>query len=244
MQKIYGHRGASAYAPENTLEAFSLAAKMGADGVELDVHLCKSGEIVVAHDERIDRVADGEGELRAYTLSELKQFHFNRTHPEYASARIPTLEEVFDLLAPTGLCVNVEIKTGYIDYPGLEEKCIDLAARKGMTDRVLYSSFNHLSVQKIKEIDPSLPCGLLYDLVPIEPVRYATNARMNALHPHFSALRVPGMVAEAHAAGLQVNPWTVNSEDDIRFCLNAGADIIISNYPDRAVSLRNAASGQ
>ena len=87
--RIFAHRGASAYAPENTLEAFDLAAKMGADGVELDVHLCRSGEIVVAHDETVDRVSSGSGRIRELSLSELKSFVFNRTHPEYANARMP-----------------------------------------------------------------------------------------------------------------------------------------------------------
>ncbi len=237
MSRIYGHRGASGYAPENTLEAFRLAAEMGADGVELDVHLSRDGEVVVTHDEKIDRVSDGTGYVKDYTLAELKRFHFNRTHPEYTQAAIPTLREVFELLGPAGLRVNVELKTGYIDYPGLEEKCVRLAADTGMTDRVLYSSFNHRSLTKIKEIDPSLPCGLLYELVMIEPWEYAASRGMNALHPHLSELRYPDLVPEAHRRGLEVNPWTVNSEEDILACAKAGADRIITNYPDLAVGL-------
>ena len=222
MSRIYGHRGASGYAPENTLEAFRLAAEMGADGVELDVHLSRDGEVVVTHDEKIDRVSDGTGYVKDYTLTELKRFRFNRTHPEYMQAAIPTLREVFELLGPTGLHVNVELKTGYID-------------------RVLYSSFNHRSLTKIKEIDPSLPCGLLYELVMIEPWEYAASRGMNALHPHLSELRYPDLVPEAHRRGLEVNPWTVNSEEDILACAKAGADRIITNYPDLAVGLlRNA----
>ena len=87
-QYIYAHRGASAYAPENTLEAFKMAADMGAHGVELDVHICRSGELVVTHDEVIQRVSDGEGWVKDMSLSELKVLHFNRTHPEFKDARI------------------------------------------------------------------------------------------------------------------------------------------------------------
>ena len=106
--KIWGHRGASGYAPENTLEAFRLAAQMGADGVELDVQLTKDGEIVVIHDEWIDRVSDGSGLVVNYTLEELKQFNFNKTHPEYANVcRIPTLREVLEELKDTGLIINI-----------------------------------------------------------------------------------------------------------------------------------------
>ena len=113
--QIFAHRGASGYAPENTLEAFEMAAKMGAHGVELDVHICRSGELVVAHDETLERVSDGEGWIKDYSLTELKKLHFNRTHPEFSDARRPTLQEVFRLLQPTGLRINVDMKTRLID---------------------------------------------------------------------------------------------------------------------------------
>ena len=144
--QIYAHRGASGYAPENTLEAFELAAKMGAQGVELDVHITKDGYLVVAHDETIDRVSDGTGFIRDMTLEELKRFTFNKTHPEYKDARIPTLKEVFDLLRPTGLFINIEMKNSVYDYPNLEQKTIDLAREENMIQRVIFSSFNHSDV--------------------------------------------------------------------------------------------------
>ena len=119
--KVWAHRGASAYAPENTLEAFRLGAEQGADGVELDVQLSKDGQLVVIHDETIDRVSDGHGYVRDYSLEELKKFVFNKTHPEYADARIPTLGEVYDLLKPLGLEINVEIKTGLLYADGFQD---------------------------------------------------------------------------------------------------------------------------
>ncbi len=243
MQRIYGHRGASGYAPENTLEAFELAVKMGAEGVELDVHIAKDGEPVVAHDEAVDRVADGSGLIRDMTTAELKRLHFNKTHPEYEKATIPTLREVFELLSPTGLQINVELKNSRIIYPGLEEKVIRLAEDTGMRDKVLYSSFNHHSMLRIREIDPSLPCGLLYDAMLFEPWKYAKGLGVDAIHPHFSELQIPGEVEAAHALGLRVNVWTVNEEEDILMCLKAGADILISNYPDRALAARRKFRG-
>lgn len=93
--KVWAHRGASAYAPENTLEAFLLAAEQGADGVELDVQLTKDGEMVVVHDEEIDRVSDGSGFVKDYTLAELKNLNFNKTHLEYQNVKIPTLATVY-----------------------------------------------------------------------------------------------------------------------------------------------------
>jgi len=243
MQKVYGHRGASGYAPENTLEAFELAAKMGADGVELDVHIAKDGELVVAHDEKIDRVANGTGLICDYTTAELKKFRFNKTHPEYENATIPTLREVYELLKPYGLHINAELKNSVIYYPQLEEKCIKLADELGMTDRVLYSSFNHYSMMHVKEIDASLPVGLLYEATLINPWDYAHKLGANAIHPHFTELQVPGEAEKVHALGMQVNVWTVNEEEDIRMCLKAGADILIGNYPDRLVNIRKEMLG-
>lgn len=240
MQLIYGHRGASGYAPENTIEAFELAAKMGADGVELDVHIAKDGELVVAHDEAVDRVANGSGLICRMTTAQLKKLRFNRTHPEYERATIPTLREVFELLKPTDLRINLELKNSYIIYEGLEEKCLRLADDMDMSDRILYSSFNHHSMLRMKEIDPGIPCGLLYEATMVEPWNYGHRLGMNAIHPHFSELQVKGEVERAHALGLMVNVWTVNEEQDIANCLRAGADIVISNYPDRAMRLRDA----
>jgi len=237
MQVIYGHRGASGYAPENTLEAFELAAKQGAAGVELDVHLSKDGELIVAHDETIDRVADGSGLICEMTLAELKKFHFNKTHPEYKNATVPTLREVYELLKPYGLHVNVELKNSRIHYAGLEEKCIELAAEMGITDRIYYSSFNHYSLLHVKEIDKSLPCGILYDATLIRPWEYAKSLGVDAIHPHFSELQIPGEPEATHAAGLEINTWTVNDEKDIINTIKWGADRIITNYPDRAVAL-------
>ncbi len=130
--KIFAHRGASAYAPENTLESFALAAKMGPDGIELDVQRTRDGELVVCHDETIDRTSDGHGWLKDYTLEELRALHFNKTHPEYKDARIPTLREVYELMRPTGLLINVELKTGIFTYDGIEEQAAYLTREMKM----------------------------------------------------------------------------------------------------------------
>lgn len=240
VQKIFAHRGASGYAPENTLEAFELAAKQGAHGVELDVHLSKDGEVIVAHDETIDRVADGTGALCEMTLAELKRYRFNKTFPSYAQATIPTLREVYELLGPTGLSVNVELKNNANAYEGMEEKCIALAAEMGMTDRVLYSSFNHYSLVHVKALDASLPCGLLYSATMVRPWTYAMSLGMDAIHPHFAQLLAPDTVPGCHDNKILVNPWTVNEEDHLRRVLMTGADIVITNYPDRALAVLKA----
>ncbi len=238
---ICAHRGASGYAPENTLEAFALAKDLGAEAVELDVHLSRDRELVVAHDERIDRVSNGTGYIGQLSLKDIKKHLFNATHPEYLEARAPTLEEVFDLLADTNLIINVELKNSRMPYEGMEERCISLAAKKGMTERVIYSSFNHRSLLRVKEINPAAVCGLLYDCCMIDPWDYARKLGIEALHPHYSELLLnPTECEEAHGAGLQVNTWTVNDDRDMKKIILMGADMLITNYPDRALAVRDA----
>ena len=107
---IWGHRGASGYAPENTLPAFQLAADMGADGVELDIQETKDGVIVVCHDETVDRTSNGAGWLKDYTFEELRKLDFSYGNAAYEGTKIPTMEEVFELLGPTGLTINIELR--------------------------------------------------------------------------------------------------------------------------------------
>lgn len=232
--KIWAHRGASGYAPENTLEAFELAVKQKADGVELDVHLSKDGRLVVAHDERLERVSDGEGFLKDYTLKELKKFTFNKTHPEYKSAKLPSLDEVYELLKPTGLTVNVEIKTSDFDYPGIEEKLVKLAREWQMEDRVLYSSFNHYSLMRIRKVEPQVKIGLLYSEKFVNVPGYGANLGADALHPHFPMVLEDGYLEACRKNHLLVHPWTVNRAQDIKTMVRSGVDAIITNYPDRA----------
>ena len=236
MQQIFAHRGASGAAPENTLEAFDLAVRMGAHGVELDVHLTRDGELVVTHDETVERVSDGQGRVKDLTLKELKAFHFNKTRPGYPDARIPTLLEVFRLLRPTGLAINIELKNSCVDYPGLERRTLELAAREYSMDRILFSSFNHYSMQRVKAMAPEVACGLLYDATLVRPWAYAVALGMDAIHPMFTEALLPGgECAAAHRAGIAVNTWTVNEEEHIRAVLREGADVVITNEPDRAL---------
>ena len=151
MSLIYGHRGASGHAPENTLEAFRLSMDMGADGFELDVHMSLDGELVVIHDETVDRTTDGTGLVRDLTLAQLKALDACNGMDAYRGARIPTLGEVFDLIRDTRHIVNVEVKTDEWFYPQIEEKCLALAKEQGVEDRVIYSSFNHFTLIKLRQ---------------------------------------------------------------------------------------------
>ena len=231
---IWAHRGASGYAPENTLLAFKKAIELGANGIELDVQMTKDGELVVCHDETIDRTSNGSGWIKDMTLAELKSLDFSCGQKDFAGVTIPTMREVFELLAPTGLIINIELKTGIVFYPGMAEKLLELTSECGFSDRVIYSSFNHYTVKHIREIAPKTKLGFLYADGTIDMPSYAIKHGVQALHPALYNIQFPGLIDECHQKGLAVNVWTVNEEDHLELCCKAGVDAIITNYPDRA----------
>ena len=238
MSLIYGHRGASGYAPENTLEAFRLAMDMGADGFELDVHMSLDGELVVIHDESVDRTTDGTGLVKDLTLAQLKALDASNHMANYRSARIPTLGEVFDLIRDTRHIVNVEVKTDECFYPQIEEKCLALAKEKGVEERVIYSSFNHHTLTKLRSLKADAKLGMLFGDIMINPWEYARQLDVDYLHPMKMNIWVPGFSEGARTAGYGINMWTINDVETMKKCLETGAGII-TNYPDVAVALKN-----
>jgi len=238
---IQAHRGASVFHPENTLEAFSLAVEQGADGIELDVQLSKDGEIVVAHDSRLERVSNGTGFIKDRTLEELKALNFDRSYFCNKTYRIPLLSEVFSLLKPTGLTVNIELKTTEHLYPKLPEKLLALAKEYAMEERVVYSSFNHYSLKQIKSLDPKAKIGVLYELGMVDPWVYANHLGADAIHPNYCVIAaLPETVECCHEHGVMVNVWTVDELETIKLMLKYGVDGIITNRPDIAVAYRNS----
>ena len=242
---IQAHRGASAYRPENTLEAFSLAIEQKAHGIELDVHITKDGKVVVAHDERLERVSDGTGFINHHTLEELKSLDFSKLFPAGGPCRIPTLAEVYTLIKPTSLTINIELKTTELLYPELPEKLVALAREYDMEERVLYSSFNHYSLLELKKINPAARIGLLYQLGMVDPWVYAKYVGAHAIHPHYYIIAtLPETVASCHENGVMVNVWTVDEPEVIKKMIQCGVDGIITNKPDVAITCINAARGK
>lgn len=240
MTKILAHRGASGYAPENTLEAFALAAELGADGVELDVHLSSDGEMVVIHDETVDRTTDGSGLVCKMTLAELKDLNAcNGMGGLKAYNQIPTLKEVYELLKPTPLMINVEIKTDTMLYDGICEKLTALEHEMGMEGRIIYSSFNHNTIMEMKGLYPEAKTGLLYIEALANPWDYAESIGADALHPDkFAPLNYPDEMRISTEHGIETNIWTVNAPEDIEFLIRHGATSIITNYPSLALAIR------
>ena len=230
---IYAHRGACGYAPENTLDAFKLAADMNADGVELDVHFTKDGKVVVIHDEKIDRTSNGQGAVLDYTYEELLAFDFGcKFYGERRGVKLPLLSDVYELLAPTGMIVNVEIKA---NDPEICAACDRIAKECGMESKVIYSSFNHFQLAQMKEVNPDAFVAPLYSFNMLKPWDYCANIGASASHPRQNQISLlPEYVEECHKLGIRVHPWTVNDEADMKFLADAGCDAIITNYPDVA----------
>lgn len=247
--KIFGHRGASEYAPENTMEAFKLAYEMGADGIELDVQLTLDGQLVVIHDETVNRVSNGSGLVKDMTLGELKSLHFNRTHPEYRDARIPLLEEVLDYFAQRKFLINIELKNGIFPNDGLEAMTLMLVKKYGMLERIIFSSFNHGSMQKMAALEPKAQTAFLTSEIQTDVRRYLQENRTSIYHPAVYLLErqdlLRGMpqeqdvITDLQESGIRINTWTVNSGKQMRSLCNRGVDGIITNKPDLGSEIRD-----
>lgn len=231
---VWAHRGASGYAPENTLEAFQKAIELKADGIELDVQMTKDGQLVIIHDETVDRVSNAKGWVKDYTYDEISKLNVNKDFPDYGFVRIPTLEEVYRLMKPTELVINVELKNGIVFYDELEEKVMDLTKKMGLSERVIYSSFNHYSVMKLKKLDPGVDVGFLYEDGYLEMPEYASRHGVKALHPALYNLQYPNFIQECKDRRIAIRPWTVNEIEYMKLLCNYQVDAMITNYPDIA----------
>ena len=233
MTAIWAHRGASAYAPENTIPAFELALSMGSDGIELDVQRSADGQLVVIHDATINRTSNGVGKVVDLTFDELRRCDFSNGFAGRRNVKIPTLREVLELCQPTNVVVNVELKHGAELYPGLEDDALRVVRDAGMLDRVVFSSFNHYSLANLRgRVGPESLALLISDGL-YEPWLYAKSFGAGAINPDYRALQTPGYVWYAHEAGIEVNTWTINNEDTARWAAGLGVDAIITNLSDQ-----------
>lgn len=164
MTEIVAHRGSRINRPENTLTAFEEAIRVGADGIELDVHLSKDGEVVVIHDETVDRTTNGSGRVRHLTIAELKELDAGSWFDAaFAGEKIPTLLEVLELLERTGFrgSLNIEFKTGFHPYPNMEQKVQVLLDKKDWPFDIMYSSFSLRALLRMHRLDPTAEVAYL-----------------------------------------------------------------------------------
>jgi glycerophosphoryl diester phosphodiesterase len=240
------HRGASARAPENTLEAFRLAVESGAGGLELDVHLTRDGHVVVIHDSTLDRTTDGTGPVAEMTLDELREpdagHNFSPDDGDTLPYRglglhIPTLAEV--LREFPGVAVNIDIKA---DRPGIEAAVLNDLREAGAEGRVLVVSSRRSAVRRFRRMTEGRistgasrwETGVFYGL---------SNLRLEQLlRPAYDALQVPvrhrgiplvtrRFVEAAHATGVRVDAWTINEPGEMRRLLDLGVDVIMTDRP-------------
>ncbi len=206
--KIWAHRGCSQRYPENTTLAFEKAiAIQDLTGIELDIQLTRDGELVVIHDERVDRMTEGIGFVRDYTLSQLKKLHIYAD--ENPTQLIPTMEEVFDLLEirlKSGLRVNIELKNSAYPYDGMEEKIVEMVHKRGLQKAVVYSTFYAKSLEKLKTLDLNAELGILDNKVSDCLYKLKGGCGAVALHPFWrgidlTAEQLKGYTIRAYMSG-------------------------------------------
>lgn len=253
--RIWAHRGCSMVCPENTLPAFLQAARIeGITGIELDIQLTKDGELVVIHDETVDRTTNGSGFVRDHTLQEIKQLcitpsgreeiYHDPVHGE--TLTIPTLTEVLDLLLPfcrkNHLMINIELKNSVVPYEGMEEKVVQRLSSYGLSDHVIYSSFCHVSLARIKELEPMAKTGALAGDVLI-CLEGAKKYGADALHPSHTGMAINQETIDTiRESGMPVRMWNHEEplfgqsrrlkEGNLEKYVLLGATDLITNVPE------------
>lgn len=238
--QIQGHRGACGYAPENTLPSFQMALKMGADGIECDIHLTSDGRFVVCHDDTVDRTSDGRGKINEMPLGEFKSYDFGKKFDaSYKGTPAPTLEEMLDVVKNMNP-VNIEIKEfgKAFDRDESLDRFYEVLKKYDIIGNTIVSSFDAPLIRRLKQLHSDVYTCLLYTKR-VRPAAYAQSIGCSAIHPYYKRLKKI-TVESAHKRGLKVNCWTPNEEADIRRMIEIGCDGIITNYPDRAIAIAEA----
>jgi glycerophosphoryl diester phosphodiesterase len=223
---IVGHRGACAHAPENTLAAFRQAREQGADGIELDAKRCASGEVVVMHDPTLNRTTNGDGAISEWSLAELRTLNAGQ------GERVPTLDEVFESIGPD-LLVNVEVTNYTTRNDGLEAAVINVVRRHKIEARILFSSFNPLSVRTLATLAPDIPRAILYSAnmpIYLRDVWLSPFVAHQFRHPEYHMV-TPEYVQYLRTHGRLVNTWTVNDAAEIRRMAACQVHGIIGDSP-------------
>lgn len=225
--KLFAHRGVMALLPENTMSAFELALTSGADGIETDVHLTKDGELVLIHDETLDRTTDGYGAISQHTLSELKQFNagvrFGMNEP------IPTLDELLMLLKGTDKILNLEVKTDVERYEGIEALLIEkLRMHNVDSERIIFSSFNHMTVHHLKKLSPSTEGAILLSQPLYDVAGYMKQVGADSIHPHIDVM-TDKEISSLQSQNISIRPYTIKNSRQLDKCVRNGVDAVFVN---------------
>ena len=230
---IFAHRGASAYAPENTSSAFELAIQQKADAIELDVKLSADERVVVIHDQRVDRTTDGSGQVQHLSLAELRSLdagsHFD---PQFQGEKIPTLEEVFDKYGKK-IYFNVELTNYANPIDALPLRVSELIKEFGLQESVLFSSFNPLALIRANQCLPEVSNGLLIGRGFLGVLGHPWIRKFipyKALHLEFS-ITTTEMVKQSHRKGYRVHVFTINDAREMNSLFAMGVDGIFTDDP-------------
>ncbi|KXY27011.1 glycerophosphodiester phosphodiesterase [Bacillus cereus] len=245
--KNIAHRGASAYAPEHTIAAYQLGQQMNGDYIEIDLQMTKDGHLVAMHDETVNRTTNGTGLVKEHTLEEIKKLNagsfFNEKHPslakkDFEDAKVPTLEEIIETF---GNGANYYIETKSPDeYAGMEEKLLEIIKHYEISDNVIIQSFSEESLQKIHSLDVTLP---LVQLLPYKKAVQLTELEIKKYKTYCIGLGMnykyidSAYVKRIKKHGLEVHPFTVDNEKDMKKLLLWGVDGMFTNDPDRLHSI-------
>jgi glycerophosphoryl diester phosphodiesterase len=228
------HRGASGYAPENTLAAFRRAIALGVSFIETDLHLTRDAHFVALHDETVDRTTNGQGPIQNMTLAEARRLDAGSWFgSEYMGERVPTLIEILEFARKNDVVFYLELKPN--GFWGGEHALIGALREAGQIARVVVISFDPGILEGLRKLEPTLMTGLLFDNQ-VDDVFLKTieiGARQIAVRGN---LVTPNFLREARKRDLQVVCWTINNPAHMRLLVAAGVDGIISDYPDRLLA--------
>lgn len=230
--QLIAHRGASGYAPENTLSAFTKAVELGADGIEFDVQRTVDGHLVVIHDEVIDRVTNGQGMLRQKTLAELQPLDAGSWFgADFAGEKIPTLRAFFDFMQGNDLIMHIEVKDPFY-YAGIAQQLVDMIREYNFVERAQVRSFSHDVLHEVFQLAPDIAISeLWFHKMPDEDETYFRTLNMD------HRLLSQAAIEQIHARGQKVTAWTVNEVEVATQLIAWGIDGLTGNYPDRFLDL-------
>ncbi|HEX8182839.1 MAG TPA: glycerophosphodiester phosphodiesterase family protein [Candidatus Saccharimonadales bacterium] len=225
---IIAHRGASGYQPENTLAAFQKAISLGADIVELDVFVLRTGEVVVMHDDTVDRTTNGRGKIRDYSLEAVRKLDAG------AGEKVPLLSEVFDLVHKR-VRINIEMKGRGIARPVAELIAVYVDEKGWSDSQFIVSSSNYTELRRFAQLRPTVRIGTLFRGSP--PYRRVLTNRDYGFSANLALANATAQsIREAHNRGLKVYVYTVNSKRDAQRLRSLKVDGVFTDYPDRILA--------
>jgi glycerophosphoryl diester phosphodiesterase len=231
---VIAHRGASGYAPENTLAAFKRAIALGATFIETDLQLSRDSRFVAIHDETVNRTTNGQGKVHDLSLADLRRLDAGSWFgSEFTGERIPTLEEILEFAKKNDVVFYLELKPG--GSWGGEHALIGALRETQEIARTIVISFDATIIEALRKIEPTLMTGLLFDGQMDRPIEKAVEVGARQLAVR-GDLVTPALLTEAGKKDLQVVCWTVNQPAHMRLLIDAGVDGIMSDYPDRIVA--------